>query len=110
VPTGRRTSGTGSESPGFRFSRSKRAPPDGCCRRLRGHRLQAHTLGFSRCPSHSSALAGYPALVEAVKRIFYHTAQQTPPARRHFSASRQLRRRSRFSTAADRFAVPSGHR
>jgi Mg2+-importing ATPase len=56
-------------------------------------------------------VAGYAALVEAGKRIFYHTAQQTPPARWHFSASRQLRRRgSRFSTAADRFAVPSGHR
>jgi Mg2+-importing ATPase len=52
-------------------------------------------------------VAGYPALVEAGKRIFYHTAQLTRPARRHFSASR---RGSRFSTAAGPFAVPSGHR
>ena len=76
----------------------------------------AHTLGFSPLPvAFFAALAGmvaaYLALVEAGKRIFYRTAQLTPPARRHFSASRQLRRRgSRFSTAADRFAVPSAHR
>ena len=56
-------------------------------------------------------VVGYLALIEVGKRIFYRTAQLTPPARRHFSASRQLRRRSwRFSTAADRLAVPFGHR
>jgi P-type Mg2+ transporter len=53
-------------------------------------------------------VVGYLALVEAGKRIFYRTAQLTPPPRRHFSATRQLRRRgARFSTAADQFTVPS---
>jgi Mg2+-importing ATPase len=73
----------------------------------------ARTLGFSPLPvAFFAALAGmvvgYLALVEAGKRIFYRTAQLTPPPRRHFSATRQLRRRgARFSTAADQFTVPS---
>jgi Mg2+-importing ATPase len=76
----------------------------------------AHTLGFSPLPvAFFAALAGmvvgYLALVEGGKRIFYRTAHMTPPARRHLSAGRQLRRRAaRFSTAADQFAVSSGHR
>jgi P-type Mg2+ transporter len=76
----------------------------------------AHTLGFSPLPvAFFAALAGmvvgYLALVEGGKRIFYRTAHMTPPARRHLSEGRQLRRRAaRFSTAADQFAVPSGHR
>jgi len=73
----------------------------------------ARTLGFSPLPvAFFAALAGmvvgYLALVEAGKRIFYRTAQRTPHPRRHFSATRQLRRRgARFSTAADQFTVPS---
>jgi P-type Mg2+ transporter len=76
----------------------------------------ARTLGFSPLPvaffaALAGMVAGYLALVEAGKRIFYRTAQLTRPARRHFSASRQLRRRgTRFSTAAGRFTAPSGHR
>ena len=83
-----------------------------CCRRRRWPTPSAS----ARCPAPSSPR--WPAwssatwlLIEVGKRIFYRTAPLTPPARRHFSASRQLRRRgARFSTAADRLAVPSGHR
>ena len=76
----------------------------------------AHTLGFSTLPVAFFAalvgmVVGYLALVEGGKRIFYRTAHMTPPARRHLSAGRQLRRRAaRFSTAVDQVAVPSGHR
>jgi Mg2+-importing ATPase len=76
----------------------------------------AHALGFSPLPAAFFAalagmVAGYLALVEAGKRIFYRSVQLAPPARRHFSATRQvLRRAARFSTAADRFAVPSARR
>jgi Mg2+-importing ATPase len=76
----------------------------------------AHVLGFSPLPAAFFAalagmVAGYLALVEAGKRIFYRSVQLGPPAPRHFSATRQvLRRAARFSTAADRFAVPSARR